>query len=525
MSDTTTPPPFNAQAFTQKITGVLARCAVPTSTYSLSEVRPVKARLNCTVVWKFNVFSKDVTLPPNEKVDNVLSYEALKTYTEKTIAGLRQDQGFLRNFLDKLEFKNLSELLEFARERHFFEAMKIYGMIDCKSCGGAGHLDCNPCKGLGKVPCPDCRGEIGLHCLICHSTGFVKCSACNGKGASNCKICMGSGLNRVERTVLLEVQGVSSVSAELGTGAGRPPVTEFGEEDRRVLFDNASLRLVGQDAVGEGIRQRFEGEVECLRASVAVAHKESPFYFTACGSGHFIIRPEVVDYFLTSITQRIERMSSGTYDIDERIRNVEEISQYGFIVNLLQQIEPIGAELSESTAVKYAVSADRLTDERYIGKSRRLMMARAEFRSELIRRVARLIDAQSYGFISPEFAGRLARVLINVLPSLNEINPNSEFLWILVITGTSVFALLWCIFLKGALAVGLLLGLTGLVAAGTSFFVTKNLVLYSVLSDLHLTHRGRSVPSLKPEAVFSMKLFCCVILTMILTYAARAFIG
>ncbi len=496
------------QMLTKTIKRIFSRCSVPSNSYEITKMRTVTATLSSRVLWTFEPEIIDKVPDSEKNLDNILTDDNLASLTSRVVKDYRTNNDYADEYLKEQHKSSFIDMLRNAIKSKAIRHTEAAGMVACKKCNGKGNMRCDSCLGTGKVPCPQCRKSRDATCLLCHGSGYVSCSACQGSGSNNCSECLGTGRHRVERDIALNVSAKRQASAELILSENQKSEIEFSSSDLMVLFSNAKMELTSTSRTSDNTYlETYKGEVKCNICRAVMLDVHTSFLFIMVGSeGTIVAKPHVVDFFLRETAYRLERLVNGTEDAESRINTLEDLSNCPLLLRTLQMVGPISPSVGMSLSNKNGVLARDLLSNQYSGTDANIILTRSQYKADILSNVAENLVDNADGFISPAFANFLSGSLIKILPTLNDINPDSSSKWRIAIIISIIFAFIWSIIFDGFMSILVLVAMLCAISAIVSLKFTKNFLLYNIISKMDLKGQGKNIPDLRPEALNSLRL-------------------
>lgn len=489
-----------------QLSDFLSRCGIPFDDITFGECQQLTATAVCRITFNFPTRINDKILSYGRHHSDALPLEKMNFATDSLRAELEHSRDIIDNYAKSLRERTFKDLVYLARRHNELESRTLIGVQPCKLCNGTKRDRCQTCSGSGHVTCPACNGR-GDTCKRCKGSGFVVCVSCTGRGKVKCPSCRGNGNNVVDRRVELEAAGLCSYGLEGIERINGLSDLQISVDDEKLLAGAAKYSLDSVEREGLSVKMTFSGACRCLRLPFSIRGCRSVFTYNVIGDSLVAVdKPFIVDeVFAKQIVDLEQHINQTALSLPEKIECCRIVAGKGILARTMRAMDGVSQGVLSAAAERMGVTMQELYNERSISSDPRVRAIYAQTRPLIQRAVAQTLSENAEGFVSPGFASRAADDLMRFLPLLDRINPHSARIWQLV---SIVFwaVTITALFFKPGVGTALVFFAGAVcVAAITSFYATKNLVLYGAARNLQLKRRGHSVPDLMPEAIYTGK--------------------
>ena len=488
------------------VSSIFSRCGVPIADFHVSKPLTFCASVSYNLIWNFKCRAIDKPITKISDDTRVLSAVELDDFTKVNSKELEKESKVTAAFIKRLANAKFNELASLSGQIVAFNRIAAIGRSRCKKCRGTRKSRCEVCSGSGSLTCPTCQGRK-ISCRTCHGSGRIKCYACDGIGMGICSECKGKGEMVVEREIVYDGECHKQVNISLRLPDSDKIVREFTEKDEKVILEAANFedKSTGSET-NHGFKASFAGYAPCFGVHVALKGVDAPFDFILCGKSlKAICRPALLDVvFAPQSVLLSETLNVGSTSVDEKIACVKALASKAILAKTIRTVERYEMECIEKEANRQGFSLETILSEK--DNSPRSKHIRNTVKSEIIDKVAKELTENAHGFVSRDFARVFAKNLIDFVPMLMILNPNTKPVWMAVTLTTWLVEAFSMFFMPSLGCAFLGVGISVLVCILTSVLLTKNWTYYSVVSALRLTHKQKKVPSLTQEAIQSGKL-------------------
>lgn len=488
---------------------IFSRCGVPTANFRISDLVEFGASVSYSMNWRFKCRCSDKILRSVSDETHVLSTSALDEFTLANTKELEKDSAKTKEFVKHLSSSSFEDLKALSGQIICFNRINAIGKTRCKNCHGSGSSTCENCGGKGTVDCPTCHGTAKT-CPVCHGSGNAKCHNCNGTGRIRCRDCQGKGEVTVDREVIYDADCKKQISISLKVPGTDKNITCFSKEDEKAIIGSADFS--GKPSGSEtarGYSVNFMGIAPCYAVHVYLNGVEKPFDFIICGQKNLysICKPPVLDYVFSNESHLLsDTLIASADDVDEKIKCVKALASKAILAKTIRTIERHEMEIVKEQAVSQGVTVESILASAKRRESSKLTFIRTKVRQELLDSITKELTGNAHGYISEDFARVFAKNLISFVPLLMVLNPKTKMIWAGITLLTWMIVILLGYMLPNVVGGIMMMCVSSVICAFTSFALTKNLSYYSAVSMLKLTHRLKKVPSLTVEAVQSIRL-------------------
>ena len=503
-----TSPEQAKELLTERLSSFLASCGASGGDYSFTDFSSRPVSIGARYAWKLEVQVKD------EQADTArLSNLAFASSTE-----LERSTRRIRD-----QFQNDAEVLAAAVERDSgtsFQALRkmlskvnvvakkdLYGYAICPRCHGSRSEKCRSCQGTGQVKCPDCGGR-GENCPRCQGRGYLSCPECSGRGTNTCTKCHGKGFTGVKRTITQQIARSCSFSYQIGEGKKATDGSELSEQDRQALVSETAFEKLQTQQEGGICHADFAGRNSYHQIRIKLSQSGSEFLCTACGDRcEFISRPYLFDSLCAPFLKEVSSiLSSRAHSVSSKqIALCGAISSNGIIASTVRGMDAIVTTVCEDGCKRFGLSFAKLAEAESDGTDLSYRVMLSKIRPEISRRVAVLLRQNASFFASEAFCNEVADRLASLVPLLTRRDPDSGVIWnaSCIVTWFATGVALYLAPYTGVAVMFFLMTLMAPVAI--SFFGTRSLLYYISAARLHLTHLGKKLPDMKPDALSAVK--------------------
>ncbi len=502
------------------VSAIFSRCGVPIADFTVSEPLSFFAKVNYNLNWNFKCRASDK--PPGKISDetHVLSQSGLDEFTRNNSKDLEKESEVTKKFIKRLAEAKFNELSSLAGQITAFNRISAIGRARCKKCHGSKRATCDVCSGKGVISCPSCHG-LNDNCSFCNGTGFINCDTCNGTGKTVCKDCKGMGENVVEREIIYDSECVKDISISLNVPGSDKTLSSFSKEDQKIILEAANFedQSLGTESP-HGYKATFIGYAPCFAVRVHLKGETNPFDFILCGKS---LRPICKPPLLDVVFREESKILSSTLnvapdDVDEKIVCVRALAGKAILAKTIRSIENYELDIIKKEASKLGVTVESIIWENKNSLNSKARLIKSTVREQLIENVSMELMSNAEGFISKDFSRYFARNLIDFVPLLMMLNPNTKTVWTAVSLAVWLINSLAVYFIPTLLCIFICIAFSVAVCAFTSITLTKNWTYYSAVSTLRIRHKLRKVPNLTSEAIQSGRLLIGTILINVIMF-------
>ena len=220
---------------------------------------------------------------------------------------------------------------------------------------------------------------------------------------------------------------------------------------------------------------------------------------------------------LLNLDPYVEDGTLNLDDVDEKIKCVKALASKAILAKTIRTIERHEMEIAKEQAVAQGVTVESILTAAKHKDSSRLMYIKTKVKQELLDSITKELTDNAHGYISEDFARVFAKNLISFVPLLMVLNPKTKMIWAGITLVTWMIVILIGYMVPNIVGGIMMMCLSSIICAFTSFALTKNWSYYSAVSMLKLTHRLKKVPSLTVEAVQSIRLILGSVVIGLLT--------
>ena len=490
------------------VAAIFSRCGVPTASFRISDLVEFGASVSYSMNWNFKCRCSDKILRSVSDETHVLSTSALDEFTLANTKELEKDSAKTKEFVKHLSEASFEDLKALSGQIICFNRINAIGKTRCKNCHGSGSAICENCGGKGTIECPTCHGS-------------AKCHTCNGTGKVKCKDCQGKGEVTVDREVIYDADCKKQISISLKVPGTDKKITSFSKEDEKAIIEAADFSgKPSGNETARGYSVNFIGITPCYAVHVYLVGVEKPFDFIICGHKNLrsICKPPVLDYVFNDESHLLsDTLIASADDVDEKIKCVKALASKAILAKTIRTIERHEMEIAKEQAVAQGVTVESILTAAKHKDSSRLMYIKTKVRQELLDSITKELTDNAHGYISEDFARVFAKNLISFVPLLMVLNPKTKMIWAGITLVTWMIVILIGYMVPNIVGGIMMMCVSSIICAFTSFALTKNWSYYSAVSMLKLTHRLKKVPSLTVEAVQSIRLILGSVVIGLLT--------
>lgn len=521
---TTQEPKANLELLKQRlydtVAAIFSRCGVPTANFRISDLVEFSASVSYSMNWNFKCRCSDKILRSVSDETHVLSTSALDEFTLANTKELEKDSAKTKEFVKHLSVASFEDLKALSGQIICFNRINAIGKTRCKNCHGSGSSICENCGGKGTIECPTCHGSAKA-CPVCHGSGNAKCHTCNGTGKVKCKDCQGKGEVTVDREVIYDADCKKQISISLMVPGTDKKITSFSKEDEKAIIEAADFSgKPNGNETARGYSVNFLGTAPCYAVHVYLVGVEKPFDFIICGHKNLrsICKPPVLDYVFNDESHLLsDTLIASADDVDEKIKCVKALASKAILAKTIRTIERHEMEIAKEQAVAQGVTVESILTAAKHKDSSRLIYIKTKVKQELLDSITKELTDNAHGYISEDFARVFAKNLISFVPLLMVLNPKTKIIWAGITLVTWMIVILIGYMVPNIVGGIMMMCVSSIICAFTSFALTKNWSYYSAVSMLKLTHRLKKVPSLTVEAVQSIRLILGTVVIGLLT--------
>lgn len=502
------------------VSAIFSRCGVPIADFTVSEPLSFFAKVNYNLTWNFKCRASDKPAGKISDETHVLSQSGLDEFTQKNSKELEKESDITKAYIKRLAEAKFTELTALAGQIMAFNRISAIGRARCKKCHGSKKAMCEVCNGKGVISCPTCQG-LSDSCSMCNGTGFINCDHCNGSGKVVCRACKRMGELIVEREIIYDSESSKDIEISLNVPGSDKTITSFSKEDEKIILEAANFddQSLGSE-MPHGYKATFIGYAPCFAVRVNLKGETTPFDFILCGKSlKPICKPPLLDVVFKEESNILSStLNIGSDDVDEKIVCVKALAGKAILAKTIRSIENYELDIIKKEAAKQGVTVESILWENKNDLNNKARLIKSTVREQLIENVSLELISNAQGFISKEFSRYFAKNLIDFVPLLMMLNPNTKTVWTAVSLAVWLVNSLAVYFVPTIACIFLCIGLSIVVCAFTSITLTKNWTYYSAVSSLRIRHKLRKVPNLTSEAIHSVRLLFGTILINVVLF-------
>ena len=502
------------------VSAIFSRCGVPIADFTVSEPLSFFAKVNYNLTWNFKCRASDKPAGKISDETHVLSQSGLDEFTQKNSKELEKESDITKAYIKRLAEAKFTELTALAGQIMAFNRISAIGRARCKKCHGSKKAMCEVCNGKGVISCPTCQG-LSDSCSMCNGTGFINCDHCNGSGKVVCRHCKGMGELIVEREIIYDSESCKDIEISLNVPGSDKTITSFSKEDEKIILEAANFddQSLGSEQ-SHGYKATFIGYAPCFAVRVNLKGETTPFDFILCGKSlKPICKPPLLDVVFKEESNILSStLNIGTDDVDEKIVCVKALAGKAILAKTIRSIENYELDIIKKEAAKQGVTVESILWENKNDLNNKAKLIKSTVKEQLIENVSLELISNAQGFISKEFSRYFAKNLIDFVPLLMMLNPNTKTVWTAVSLAVWLVNSLAVYFVPTIACIFLCIVLSIVVCAFTSITLTKNWTYYSAVSSLRIRHKLRKVPNLTSEAIHSVRLLFGTILINVVLF-------
>ena len=278
--------------------------------------------------------------------------------------------------------------------------------------------------------------DIPLHttclwtlCSMCNGTGFINCDHCNGSGKVVCRHCKGMGELIVEREIIYDSESCKDIEISLNVPGSDKTITSFSKEDEKIILEAANFddQSLGSE-LPHGYKATFIGYAPCFAVRVNLKGETTPFDFILCGKSlKPICKPPLLDVVFKEESNILSStLNIGTDDVDEKIVCVKALAGKAILAKTIRSIENYELDIIKKEAAKQGVTVESILWENKNDLNNKAKLIKSTVKEQLIENVSLELISNAQGFISKEFSRYFAKNLIDFVPLLMMLNPNTK---------------------------------------------------------------------------------------------------
>ncbi|MGN0908282.1 MAG: hypothetical protein ACI4NA_01560 [Succinivibrio sp.] len=491
----------------ERLGAFLASCGAPEDSYSFTDFSSRQVAIDARYMWKLEVKVKDEQAD-TARVSNLalLSSTELEKNTKAVRDQFSSDEAVLSAAVERDSGAGFHALCKMLKKVNVTAKKDMYGYAVCPRCHGSRAEKCRSCQGTGQIKCPDCGGR-GDSCPRCQGRGYLNCPECSGRGVATCAKCHGKGLTGVRRSITQQVVRSCSFSYAIGSGKDATDGSELSERDRAAMCAETAFEKVRMQQEGGTCIADFSGRNSYHQIKVKLRGSENEFLCTACGDRcELISRPFLFDNLCAPFLKQVsDIVSSRTHSLSSKQAALcDAMASNGIIAATVRGMDAIVTTAYEDGCKRFGLAFSKLAEAESNGDQGFGVM-QAKVRPEITRRVAALLRQNASFFASEPFCGEVAARLVSLLPLMTRRDPDSGLIWnaaCIVTWFTTGVAL----FLAPYVLVAAMFFFISLLSPfAISFFGTRSLLFYLAASRLRMTHLGKKMPDMKPDALAAVK--------------------
>ena len=480
------------------VSAIFSRCGVPIADFTVSEPLSFFAKVNYNLTWNFKCRASDKPAGKISDETHVLSQSGLDEFTQKNSKELEKESDITKAYIKRLAEAKFTELTALAGQIMAFNRISAIGRARCKKCHGSKKAMCEVCNGKGVISCPTCQG-LSDSCSMCNGTGFIN----------------------LEREIIYDSESCKDIEISLNVPGSDKTITSFSKEDEKIILEAANFddQSLGSE-LPHGYKATFIGYAPCFAVRVNLKGETTPFDFILCGKSlKPICKPPLLDVVFKEESNILSStLNIGTDDVDEKIVCVKALAGKAILAKTIRSIENYELDIIKKEAAKQGVTVESILWENKNDLNNKAKLIKSTVKEQLIENVSLELISNAQGFISKEFSRYFAKNLIDFVPLLMMLNPNTKTVWTAVSLAVWLVNSLAVYFVPTIACIFLCIVLSIVVCAFTSITLTKNWTYYSAVSSLRIRHKLRKVPNLTSEAIHSVRLLFGTILINVVLF-------
>ena len=493
---------------TERLSSFLASCGAQDGDYSFTGFSSRPVSIEARYAWKLEVKVKDEQADTARLSNLALASSAeLDKSTSRIRDQFQNDAAVLAAVVERDSGTGFQALRKMLSKVNVIAKKDLYGYAICPRCHGSRSEKCRSCQGTGQVKCPDCNGR-GENCPRCQGRGYLSCPECSGRGSTTCTKCHGKGFTGVRRTITQQIARSCSFSYQIGSGKKASDGSELSEQDRQALVSETPFEKVQTVQDGGICHADFTGRNSYHQIRVKLSENGSEFLCTACGDRcEFISRPYLFDSLCAPFLKEVSSILSNRAHAvsSKQIALCGALSSNGIIAATVRGMDAIVTTVCEDGCKRFGLSFAKLPEAESEGTDLSYRVMLSKIRPEIVRRVAVLLRQNASFFASEAFCTEVADRLASLVPLLIRRDPDSGMIWnaACIVTWFATGVALYFAPYMGVAVMFFLMSLLSPLAI--SFFGTRSLLYYISAARLHLTHLGKKLPEMKPDALCAVK--------------------
>jgi hypothetical protein len=242
---------------------------------------------------------------------------------------------------------------------------------------------------------------------------------------------------------------------------------------------------------------------------VKLTQNGKEFLCTACGdSCELISRPFLFDTLCLPFLKEVSSIVSSRRPRALSYQQTElcdAIESNGIIASTVRGMDSIITTVYEDGCRRFGLNFSKLAAAENRGTDQSYRVMQAKVRPDLVRRVAVLLRQNASFFASESFCKEVAERLVSLIPYFTRRDPDSGMIWnaACIVTWFTTGVTL---FMAPMTPVAVMLFLLSLLAPlAVTLLGTRSLIYYLAASRLHITHLGKRLPDMKPDALAAVK--------------------
>lgn len=497
------------EILTERLGSFLAACGAVEGDYSFDGFSSRPVSIDARYVWKLEVKVKDEQAD-TARLSNLafVSQGELEKSTRHVRDQFQGDEAVLASAVERDSGTGFQALRKMLSKVNVIAKKDLYGYAVCPRCHGSRSEKCRSCQGTGQVKCPDCGGR-GDNCPRCQGRGYLNCPECSGRGTATCTKCHGKGLTGVRRTITQQITRSCSFSYQIGTGKDATDGSELSEQDRQALCAETGFEKIQTQQEGGVCYADFTGRNSYHQIKVRLLESGAEFLCTACGDRcEFISRPSLFDNLCSKFLKQVSSI------VSDRARAIsykqtalcDAFASNGIIAATVRGMDAIVTTVYEDGCRRFGLNFAKLAEAESTDADQSFRVMQAKVRPEIVRRVASLLRQNASFFASEAFCAEVAERLVSLLPVLTKRDPDSGMIWnaACIVTWFTTGVVLY---MTGCMVpIAVMFFLISLIAPlAISFFGSRSLLYYLAALRLRLTHLGKKLPDMKPDALAAVK--------------------
>ena len=503
-----TTPEQAKELLTKRLTSFLTLCGSTEGDYQFTDFSSKIINLDARFMWKIEVKVSDEQAENSARSNLAfVSQSELDKETSRTREQFANDNAVLKGVVDRENTGGFHALYKIFSKVNVLARRELYGYAVCPRCHGSRSEKCRSCNGTGQVKCPDCKGR-GTNCPRCQGRGYLNCPECSGRGVNSCTKCHGKGLTGVRRTIVQQITRSCSIGYLDGEGNNAHECSDLSEIDKSVLSRETGFEMVSEQSGDGYCLEVFSGRNSFHQIKVKLKDNNTEFLCTACGDGcELISRPFLFDNLCVPFLKRVsEIVSYKNHPLSyQQVEVCQAIASNQIIASTVRGMDTIITTAYEDGCKRFGLNFMKLAEAESEGIDQSFRIMQAKVRPDLTRRVAMLLRQNASFFASEEFCSEVAGRLVSLVPFLIRKDPDRGLIWNAA-SIVSWFTTGFIMFFRPVAAMAVVVFLLSLLIPPlVSLIGTRSMIFYCAASRLKITHLGKKIPDMKPDALSTVK--------------------